>query len=447
MRTPLRRLARATLLTALVAALTTAVPSAPGISRDANPVTPGNFKGYGFDQCLAPTQRSMDRWLNHSPFLAVGIYISGNSRACRNQPNLTPQWVSTQLAKGWKLLPITLGPQASCNPRFPRYNDDPTIDPDPGKHGKYGKARAQGKAEADKTVSDAQKLGITSGSTLWYDLEGFDLTKNRCRESSLAFLTAWTREIHALHYVSGVYSSAGSGILMLDNARVNRPDQVTLPDAIWIARWDGVANTSTSYIREDGWRPGGRMKQYQGGHNETWGKVTINIDRDYLNLGDTGPLPPEDHCDFTRVSLPVYGRLSPRKAPADQVTALQCLLTEAGLYAGKLNGRWTDATVAAAKQWQGSHGFEERASWGKRNWMSLLAAGDEPTLKLGASGPAVRRLQRALEAADSTMNLLTTGVVDPATDKAIRAWQKRVGEPVTGIVNPPSWAKLVIGTR
>ena len=31
--------------------------------------------------------------------------------------------------------------------------------------------------------------------------------------------------------------------------------------------------------------PGGRMKQFQGGHDETWGGVTINIDRNYLDLG------------------------------------------------------------------------------------------------------------------------------------------------------------------
>ena len=59
----------------------------------------------------------MDAWLEASPFRAVGIYISGASRGCRDQPNLTPTWVSTQLAKGWRLLPITLGPQAACNPR------------------------------------------------------------------------------------------------------------------------------------------------------------------------------------------------------------------------------------------------------------------------------------------------------------------------------------------
>src|SRR6476659_461248 len=67
-----------------------------------NVVTPGDFTGYGFDQCLAPSQKAMNSWLTHSPFLAVGIYISGKSRACRSQPNLTPAWVSTQLARGWR---------------------------------------------------------------------------------------------------------------------------------------------------------------------------------------------------------------------------------------------------------------------------------------------------------------------------------------------------------
>jgi len=104
-----------------------AAPAAAGAATaqvaavgEGNLVTPGDFTGYGFDQCHAPDQRSMNKWLTYSPFLAVGIYISGNSRACRDQPNLTPEWISTQLAKGWRLLPITLGPQASCQPRFPR---------------------------------------------------------------------------------------------------------------------------------------------------------------------------------------------------------------------------------------------------------------------------------------------------------------------------------------
>ena len=198
--------------------------------RDPNPVTPGDFTGYGFDQCLTPTQDKMDAWLRSSPYLAVGIYISGDSRACRNQPNLTPEWVSTQLARGWKLLPITLGPQASCQPRFPRYDDDFTISPKPGSSGTYYQARKMGQNSAVETVEDAQRLGLTKGSTLWYDLEGFDLGNNRCRESALWFLHAWVSKVEQLGYASGVYSSAGSGIRALDDA-LNRVLETHTPIA------------------------------------------------------------------------------------------------------------------------------------------------------------------------------------------------------------------------
>ena len=243
-------------LLAIVAVLAPFRPAGAQADPAPNPVTPGDFRGYGFDQCLAPTQKAMDVWLNHSPFLSVGIYISGNSRACRSQPNLTPRWIGTQLRKGWRLLPITLGPQASCSDRFPRYDDDPVIDGRPGPDDNFPYARRQARAEAVKAVDAAKALGIVPRSTLWYDLEAFDDDNFRCRESALAFLSAWTNKLHDLKYVSGVYSSAGSGIAVLDDARVERPGAYTMPDMIWLARWDGVANTSSSYIRDDGWRPG-----------------------------------------------------------------------------------------------------------------------------------------------------------------------------------------------
>ncbi len=102
------------------------IGSAPRLAsqRQIALATPGDFTGHGFDQCLAPTQSAMDTWWKKSPFSAVGIYISGDSRACRSQPNLSSEWVAAQVARGWRLLPIALGPQASCQPRFPRYKDD-----------------------------------------------------------------------------------------------------------------------------------------------------------------------------------------------------------------------------------------------------------------------------------------------------------------------------------
>jgi peptidoglycan hydrolase-like protein with peptidoglycan-binding domain len=441
----LRPLLAAVSLLALasVAGVTAGVPA--GQAATANKVTPGNFRGYGFDQCLAPTQKAMNVWLRHSPFLAVGIYISGASRACRDQPNLTPSWISTQLKNGWRLLPITLGPQAPCNPRFPRYGNDPVIKNDPGSGGRYSKARKQGAAEAEKAVTAAQKLGIAEGSTLWYDLEGFDQTNLRCRRASLAFLSGWTRGLHELHYVSGVYSSAGSGIWALDDARVNHPDDYNLPDRIWIARWDGKANTSTSYIRDDGWRPGNRMKQYLGGHDETWGGVTINIDRNYLNLGKIGARA-ENHCNGVDVDLPDYPRTQDGSDPV-LVKALQCLLQEQQAYAGKVTGRFSDKTLTAVNAWQEAHGLTVRPYFTRRAWMTLLATGSQPVLKRGSTGPAVRRVQRTLNAATPGTHLGVGGVFNENTDRALRAWQKATKAAAEGVVNPRTWNALTAGTR
>ena len=130
-RTRTRSWLAASVTAVLVAGVATILPGAPAYA--ANPVTPGNFRGLGFDQCEAPSQSAMSTWIKKSPFRAAGIYISGNSRACRRQSNLTATWVRNQLSAGWHLMPITLGPQASCSSRYPRYGRsiDPVISANP----------------------------------------------------------------------------------------------------------------------------------------------------------------------------------------------------------------------------------------------------------------------------------------------------------------------------
>ena len=70
----------------------------PSAAAAADPKAPGDFTGYGFDACVAPSQKVMDAWNLRSPYSAVGIYISGNSRYCgdRYQPNLSRTWVETE---------------------------------------------------------------------------------------------------------------------------------------------------------------------------------------------------------------------------------------------------------------------------------------------------------------------------------------------------------------
>jgi hypothetical protein len=413
-----------------------------------NRPTPRDFGGYGFDQCETVSQAKMNRWLTHSPFFAVGVYISGNSRFCREQKNLTPTWVARQLRAGWRILPITLGPQSTCVGRFPRYG--PSIDPTISENSanRWHVARSQGAREAEKAVAEAKRLGITKGSTLWYDLEGWsDYRDWSCRESALSFLSTWTLRLHQLGYVSGVYSSAGSGMRILDDARVQRPRAFHLPDRIWIARWDGRPNTSTSYIREDGWRPGNRMKQYRGGHNETWGGATINIDSNYLDLGRGSWLPPMPrHCGDVRLNWPTYGPVGPGGGNSWKIRTLQCLLKKRNLFFGEIHGRWDLHTRRAANVWRRNHGQPVTETWTSSNWMALLSNGSRPVVKIGTADYSVRRLQMALNA-DSLVRLPIDGVIDTADVNAIRNYQRRAGAPVTGVAAPNTWALLQRGRR
>ncbi|HVK26979.1 MAG TPA: glycoside hydrolase domain-containing protein [Nocardioides sp.] len=421
------------------------------LAGSTNRPTPGSFRGYGFDQCLAPTQAKMDAWMEHSPFMAAGIYISGNSRACRDQPNLTATWVRNQLARGWRLLPITLGPQASCSDRYPKYGAriDPVISADSTDG--YARAKAQGKLEAERAVAVAKNLGIVPRSTLFYDLEAFDIGNGPCKASAIRFVHAWSLRLHQLGYRSGFYSSAGSGIKMLDWVYRNYPETFVLPDQLWIARWDGNANTtvSTDYLSSKAWLPGGRLKQYQGGHNETWGGVTINIDRNFLDLGTGMRAAAETHCGGVDVDLSAYLAIkmptATYRAPADRVKALQCLLTEKKLYTGRINGSYDLATRRAAYAWQRSRGFATNSTWGRRDWMTLTTAGATPVLKYGSTGAYVRRAQRALSAAMPDRKVQVTGVYDAATAAHAGAYRRLVGMSSYNIVNTATWVRLQAG--
>jgi hypothetical protein len=435
-----RRRAAATLtsLVTLAAGLVLAPPAQAG-----NVATPGSFTGYGFDQCTAPTQRSMDAWLTSSPYWAVGIYISGDSRGCLSQPNLTPTWISTQLANGWRLLPITLGPQAWCTTRE-RYLKQVRINP--SSTNAYAAARTQGRAEAAKTVAAAQKLGIAAGSTLWYDIEAFAISKTDCRESALSFLHAWTVRLHELGYVSGIYSSAASGIKMLDDARATRPGTYVMPDQLWIADWNGRADVSSSYLRADGWMPHKRVHQYRGGHNETYGGVTINIDSNWVDLGRGSTLAREPgHCGGSvSYNYPSYGTLRPGSSGA-LVKTVQCLLKNKGRYPYKVDGVYDAGVGAAVSRYRTSRGLAAGTATTASTWVALLSQGSAPLQKVGSASTAVRRLQRALNAADAA-GLPVTGVFEARTMAAVKNYQRYHGMSQTGVVTTTLWSKLLAGT-
>jgi hypothetical protein len=153
--------------------------------------SPGSVTGYGFDACVAPSQAVMDAWWERSPYSAVGIYIGGSNRVCKDQIELTAGWVSAQQRTGWHLLPVQVGPQASCSGYADRMSSD------------LATAKQQGSAEAATAVATARGLGIGPGRTLYYDLEDYDLAPDDCRQAALSFLSGCTDALHGAHYDSG----------------------------------------------------------------------------------------------------------------------------------------------------------------------------------------------------------------------------------------------------
>jgi Domain of unknown function (DUF1906) len=233
------------------------------------------YTGLGFDACTAPSRRTMAGWAE-SPYRAIGVYVGGENRGC-SQPNLTASWVSEQTAAGWNLIPTYVGlqaPTSSCSSCATLSSSTAT-------------AARQGGEAADDAVSDAQLAGIGAGSPIYFDMESYSRTAS-ASNATLTFLAAWTARLHALGYVSGVYSSSASGIADLASRLETSYQQ---PDHLWIANWNGRANTADPYVPASAWSEHQRIHQYRGGHDETYGGVTINIDNNYVEGATAGAAP------------------------------------------------------------------------------------------------------------------------------------------------------------
>jgi hypothetical protein len=251
------------------------------------------FTGLGFDACTAPSRRYMTAW-ESSPYRAIGVYIGGANRGC-SQPNLTAGWVGEQTAAGWNLIPTYVGlqaPTSSCSSC--------------AKLSSAG-AATQGTEAATDAVNQAQLVGIGEGSPIYFDMESYTPTSS-ATNATLTFLAAWTTRLHALGYQSGVYSSSASGINDLAD-RIGIAYQQ--PDDLWIANWNGRQDTSDPYVPASAWSEHQRIHQYRGGHDETWGGVTINVDNNYVEGATAGPgITGEDpRGDFEAVGSPAPGQV------------------------------------------------------------------------------------------------------------------------------------------
>jgi hypothetical protein len=232
----------------------------------ASDLTDISGSGLGFDACTAPSVQNMAAWLA-SPYRTIGTYLGGDNWAC-DYGNFTAEWVQQVAAMGWRFIPIWVGPQAPCT----GITGAVTIDP--------ADATAQGQSEAASAVATAQSFGYGTGTPIYFDMEGYDNSDTACSQAVLSFLDGWTEGLHAAGYLSGVYSSAGSG--MVDLASEYGQPGYASPDDVWIADWNGSPQLTDSYVPDADWAGDQRLHQYYGGHNETWGGTTLNIDNDSI---------------------------------------------------------------------------------------------------------------------------------------------------------------------
>jgi hypothetical protein len=261
----------------------TPVLASPAAADTGTGVTPAvvTGSGLGFDACTAPSTAQLRAW-TVSPFKTVNMYFSGHWRAC-SQPELSADWVTTALANGWSVIPTVVDLQAPCygnsktNPQM-RMSSDPAT------------AASQGQSAATQADSDLKNLGL-GGTIAYLDFENFRIPSNdttNCQAATLAFAHAWVTTLHGLGDKAGIYFNANpnQGVQVFVD---DYPNSTTRPDDIWYASYDGAANTTTVPLYPDNeptipstyWQ-GHRIHQYRGGQTETYGGVSINIDRDAI---------------------------------------------------------------------------------------------------------------------------------------------------------------------
>jgi photosystem II stability/assembly factor-like uncharacterized protein len=231
------------------------------------------FVGQGFDTCEIPGRAQLATWLVQSPYRAVNLYIGGGARACSNRA-LTASLLTELDRSGWKFIPTWVGPQAPCQASVGlRMSSDPAV------------ARAQGVNEANAASAAAAGLGLAepdgSGAILYYDMEYYNTADAACHAAVKAFVSGWSAQLHARGSLAGVYAT-GSPLKSFTALS-------DVPDAIWAAHWIKSSYNKDATVWDvynlsnDLWNDHQRIRQYTGGHVETWGGVSLNIDCDVID--------------------------------------------------------------------------------------------------------------------------------------------------------------------
>jgi hypothetical protein len=216
----------------------------------------------GFDTCATPSHQAMADFWTGTVASTWFVYIGGSSVGCT--PTTTASWMSQELNRGWRILPIWVGRQASCTGFASRMSSDAST------------AYSQGQTAGSNAYSELLNLGIGT-SPVVYDLEGFDASNSTCLAAAKAYMRGWASQLHlGTPNKAGLYTSAG----VLDNFSGIAP----APDFVWGGNpGSGSHTTHIDYVSDSHWTQNQRHKQYTAGTNVTAGSTTLFVDRDCSN--------------------------------------------------------------------------------------------------------------------------------------------------------------------
>ncbi|WP_407640327.1 glycoside hydrolase domain-containing protein [Actinacidiphila rubida] len=240
--------------------------TAPAVKSVPRPsTTPRVFTGLAFDTCTAPSATTMSAWRAHSPYGAAAVYVGGRNRGCA-QPQLTSSWVQTVTTAGWRLVPLYVGAQPPCQTSS---NPEKIT---------ASTAASLGAADGSDAVAKAQALGMRAGSAVYLDMEAFDSGNTSCVSAVLTYIQAWDGALHARGYWAGFYGFTSSSAAVVAQAKSTTTG---MPDALWYAKYDGTASTTTGFPFSSGLFTGHRRgHQYLVNQKESYGGATVTVDRD-----------------------------------------------------------------------------------------------------------------------------------------------------------------------
>ena len=118
---------------------------------------------------------------------------------------------------------------------------------------------------------------------IYNDIEAYASASSSCRQAVQSFVRGWVERLHAHGLKAGGYGGACSSYV--SDWASNNP----APDDVWLAHWyrpsydPGATVWDTPCVSNGLWGSHQRVKQYAGGHNESWGGVTLNIDSNVLD--------------------------------------------------------------------------------------------------------------------------------------------------------------------